>query len=354
MNGTSRDDLTARWMSSPRLTKGILVSLFHMFYKFEGCRAISLDFTRHDHTTFSSFFRRLAHELQLLFFFSRKPAMDHESPWQHLLEASLPPPAPEFEAYNGKCISSIYPQRFISFHLCFRKPIDPFQLEYLDLGGAPYSSLTEFETDQKARGIQQAFNYFSAARPGSSHQSSNITDTDKKGQDLEATKDQVAKKRKIDRAYRERCKRNKIETERNLDLRRKENDRLKGENAFFKTEAVRTRQTLQSQEQEMKRVRKTIVLLEEKRDKQNTVVEVLSKRLAGANDTDLQRENTQLKNKILLLMSQVNDQNSLDKLQLQEKNAQLEHDKSSLEVIVQALCEMINNEKGHEETVHLE
>ena len=47
-------------------------------------------------------------------------------------------------------------------------------------------------------------------------------------------------------------------------------------------------------------------------------------------------------------MSQVNDQNSLDKLQLQEKNAQLEHDKSSLEVIVQALCEKISNEKGHE------
>ncbi|KAJ6945890.1 hypothetical protein NC651_000841 [Populus alba x Populus x berolinensis] len=256
--------------------------------------------------------RRLAHELQLLFFFSRKPAMDHESPWQHLLEASLPPPASEFEAYN------------------------------------------EFETDQKARGIQQAFDYFSAARSGSSHQSSNITDTDKKGQDLEATKDQVAKKRKNDRAYRERCKRNKIETERNLDLLRKENDRLQGENAFFKTEAVRTRQAQQSQEQEMKRLRKTIVLLKEKRNKQNTIVEVLSKQIAGANDTDLQRENTQLKNKILLLMSQVNDQNSLDKLQLQEKNAQLEHDKSSLEVIVQGLCEMINNEKGHEETVHLE
>ncbi|KAI5601095.1 hypothetical protein BDE02_01G068700 [Populus trichocarpa] len=98
----------------------------------------------------------------------------------------------------------------------------------------------------------------------------------------------------------------------------------------------------------MKRLRKTIVLLKEKHDKQNTVVEVLSKRLAGANDTDLQRENTQLKSKILLLMSQVNDQNNLDKLQLQEKNAQLEHDKSSLEVIVQALCEKINNEKGHE------
>lgn len=206
----------------------------------------------------------------------------------------------------------------------------------------------EFETDQKARGNQQAFNYFLAAGPGSPHQSSNITDTDKKGQDLKATKDQVAKKRKTDKAYRERCKRNKIETERNLDLLRKENDRLKGENASFKTEAVRTRQTLQSQEQEMKRLRKTIVLLKEKHDKQNTVVEVLSKRLAGANDTDLQRENTQLKNKIALLRSQVNDQNNLDKLQLQEKNAQLEHDKSSLEVIVQALCEKINNEKGHE------
>jgi hypothetical protein len=70
--------------------------------------------------------------------------------------------------------------------------------------------LTEFETDQKASVNQQAFNYFLAARPGSPHQSSNITDTDKKGQDLEATKNQVAKKRKIDKAYRERCKVNII------------------------------------------------------------------------------------------------------------------------------------------------
>jgi len=77
-------------------------------------------------------------------------------------------------------------------------------------GGAPYSSLTGVETDQKARGSQLAFDYCSAARPGSSHQSSNITDTDKKGQDLETIKAQIAKKRKIDRAYRERCKVNTI------------------------------------------------------------------------------------------------------------------------------------------------
>jgi hypothetical protein len=64
--------------------------------------------------TVRQFFSRLAHELQLLFFFSRKPAMDYESPWQNLLEASLAVPAPEFEAYEGKCISSIYPQE-ISF-----------------------------------------------------------------------------------------------------------------------------------------------------------------------------------------------------------------------------------------------
>ncbi|KAI9401074.1 hypothetical protein POPTR_001G077040v4 [Populus trichocarpa] len=284
-----------------------------MFYEFEGCRAISLDFARHDQTNFSSVSlnkptpsRQIFEKLASCLLLQRKPAMDYESPWQNLFEASLALPAHEFEVYE------------------------------------------EFETDQKARVNQQACNYFLAAGPASPHQSSNITDTDKKGQGLEATKDQVAKKRKIDKAYRERCKRNKIETERNLDLLRKENDRLKGENASFKTEAVRTRQTLQYQEQEMKRLRKTIVLLKEKHDKQNTVVEVLSKRLAGANDTDLQRENTQLKNKIALLRSQVNDQNNLDKLQLQEKNAQLEHDKSSLEVIVQALCEKINNEKGHE------
>jgi hypothetical protein len=61
--------------------------------------------------------------------------MDYESSWNlfELEEASLALPPPEFEAYKGKYISSIYPQRFISFHLCFRKPIDPFQLEYLDL-----------------------------------------------------------------------------------------------------------------------------------------------------------------------------------------------------------------------------
>ena len=43
--------------------------------------------------------------------------MDYESPWQNLFfEASLAVPAPEFEAYEGKCISSIYPQEiyFIS------------------------------------------------------------------------------------------------------------------------------------------------------------------------------------------------------------------------------------------------
>uniref|UniRef100_A0A2K1R4V0 BZIP domain-containing protein n=2 Tax=Populus trichocarpa TaxID=3694 RepID=A0A2K1R4V0_POPTR len=211
-----------------------------MFYEFEGCRAISLDFARHDQTNFSSVSlnkptpsRQIFEKLASCLLLQRKPAMDYESPWQNLFEASLALPAHEFEVYE------------------------------------------EFETDQKARVNQQACNYFLAAGPASPHQSSNITDTDKKGQGLEATKDQVAKKRKIDKAYRERCK-------------------------------------------------------------------------AGANDTDLQRENTQLKNKIALLRSQVNDQNNLDKLQLQEKNAQLEHDKSSLEVIVQALCEKINNEKGHE------
>lgn len=50
----TRDDLTARWMSSPRLTNVVLVSLFHMFYEFDGCRAISLDFARHDQPNFSS------------------------------------------------------------------------------------------------------------------------------------------------------------------------------------------------------------------------------------------------------------------------------------------------------------
>ncbi|KAF9689109.1 hypothetical protein SADUNF_Sadunf01G0057500 [Salix dunnii] len=238
-----------------------------------------------------------------------KQTMDYESPWQEFLEASLPPPdllpPPEFEAYKA------------------------------------------VETDQKAWRNQQAFNHFYAARPGSSR-SSNITEIDKKGEEKETTRDQVAKKRMSDRAYRERCKKIKMETESNLELLSKENDRLKGENASFKTEAARTGKTLQSQEQEMKQLRKTIVLLKQRHDKQNTLVQVLSERLAGANDADFQRESTQLKSNIVLLRSQVNDRNILDKLQLQEENAQLEREKSLLEVIVQALCEKISNEKGHE------
>ncbi|KAB5573345.1 hypothetical protein DKX38_000539 [Salix brachista] len=243
--------------------------------------------------------------------------MDYESLLQELLEASLalpvPLPPPEFEVYKG----------------------------------ALYSSSTEDESDQKAWRNHQAFNHISAARPGSSR-SSNIAETDKKGQEMEAAIDQVARKRMNDRTYRERCKKNKMETERNLELLSKENDRLKGENASFKTEAVRTGKTLQSQEQEMKQLRETIVLLKQRHDKQSTLVEVLSERLAGAKDGDLQRENTQLKSSIALLRSQVNDRNNLDKLQLQEKNAQLEHEKRSLEMIVQALCEKISNEKGPE------
>ncbi|KAF9689106.1 hypothetical protein SADUNF_Sadunf01G0057200 [Salix dunnii] len=130
-----------------------------------------------------------------------------------------------------------------------------------------------------------------------------------------------------------------METQRNLELLSKENDRLKGENASFKAEEKLSN---------MKQLRKTIVLLKQRHDKQNTLVEVLSERLAGAKDAGLQRENTQLKSNIAPLRSHVNDRNNLDKLQLQEKDAQLEHEKSLLEMMVQALCEKISNEKGHE------
>ncbi|KAJ6702015.1 hypothetical protein OIU74_013221 [Salix koriyanagi] len=179
-----------------------------------------------------------------------------------------------------------------------------------------------------------------------------ISETDKKGQEMEAAKDKVARKRMIDRAYRERCKKNKMETERNVELLSKENDRLKGENATFKVEAVRTGKTLQSQEQEMKQLREKIVLLKQRHDEQYNFVEVLSERLAGAKDADLQRENTELKSSLALLWSQVNDRNNLDKLQLQEKDAHLEHKKRSLEMIVQALCEKISSEKGADEGDH--
>ncbi|XP_011026672.1 PREDICTED: puff II/9-2 protein-like isoform X1 [Populus euphratica] len=174
----------------------------------------------------------------------------------------------------------------------------------------------------------------------------NTTDTNRKRKVSGATRDAAAeKKRLIDKAYRERCKEMKKKTETKLDALTKENDGLRRENSNLKNEGMLLLQTLQRQKDGMKQLEKEFGQIKSQLHRQNTVVEVLSKRLGGSDDKDLQLENAQLKHNINLLTRKINNPESLSVIQLRAKIALLENEKHSLQVIVDALCEKINNEK---------
>ncbi|KAJ6962037.1 hypothetical protein NC652_000869 [Populus alba x Populus x berolinensis] len=174
----------------------------------------------------------------------------------------------------------------------------------------------------------------------------NTTDTDRKRKGSGASRDEAAeKKRQVDKAYRERCKELKKKTETKLDALTKENDGLRRENNYLKNEGTQLVQTLQHQKDGMKQLEKEFGHIKSQLHRQNTVVEVLSKRLGGSDDKDLQRENAELKHDINLLTRKINNPESLSVIQLRAKIALLENEKNSLQVTVDALCEKINNEK---------
>ncbi|KAL3599714.1 hypothetical protein D5086_007632 [Populus alba] len=153
------------------------------------------------------------------------------------------------------------------------------------------------------------------------------------------------KKRAIDRAYRLRCRELKMNTMNKLDELTIENDRLRRENDSLKKEEVLLLQTLQRQKDEMKQLEKEFGQLKGQLNSQNTVVEVLLKQLTGSNYEDPQRENTQLKHDINLLTKRIDNQENMNVTQLQAKIEQLENEKHSLQVIIDALCEKITKDK---------
>jgi peptidoglycan hydrolase CwlO-like protein len=65
----------------------------------------------------------------------------------------------------------------------------------------------------------------------------------------------------------------------------------------------------------------------------------------GSNYKDLQRENTQLKHDINLLTKRINNPENMNVIHLRAKIEQLENEKHSLQVIIDALCEKINKDK---------
>ncbi|KAJ6712821.1 hypothetical protein OIU79_008923 [Salix purpurea] len=214
------------------------------------------------------------------------------------------------------------------------------------------SSLWEKNLWQELLDIEQ----FSApvfAEPGPSVTSAelasnpfqNTNETNRKRKVSGATRDAAAeKKRLVDKEYRKRCKEMKMKMEKKLDALTVENDRLRGENIYLKNQETQLAQTLQRQKDEMKKLEKEFVQLKGQLHKQNTVLEVLPKLLGGSNE-DLHRENAQLKRGIDQLTRQINNPECLNAIQLRAKIARMENEKHSLQVIIDALCEKINNDK---------
>jgi predicted nuclease with TOPRIM domain len=73
----------------------------------------------------------------------------------------------------------------------------------------------------------------------------------------------------------------KKKTETKLDALTKENDGLRRENNYLKNEGTQLVQTLQHQKDGMKQLEKEFGQLKSQLHRQNTVVEVLSKRLVS-------------------------------------------------------------------------
>ncbi|XP_011022329.1 PREDICTED: uncharacterized protein LOC105124144 isoform X2 [Populus euphratica] len=154
------------------------------------------------------------------------------------------------------------------------------------------------------------------------------------------------RKKAADRAYRLRCKFKKIKNEEDLCALTEENNRLDRENKHLKNEEVRLKEVVQTQNELMKQLQGNFCLLKSQLDKQNIVVEVLSKQLAMCRDIDRQLEIERLKCENDLLTKRINNRDSLNIIQLEAKNTKLEQEKRSFQLIIDALCLKINKDSN--------
>ncbi|KAG5228097.1 rho-associated protein [Salix suchowensis] len=160
------------------------------------------------------------------------------------------------------------------------------------------------------------------------------------------------KKREADRAYRRRCKEEKMKTEQNLSVLTEENKRLKRENDYLKGELeVKQQKMVQSGKDEMiTLLPNELDQLKAQRQSQNVVVEVLLQQVASIeNIKDLQCENKRLKLEMDLLIKKNNSNGDyLNLIQLQARNIKLEQEKNDLHLIIDALCAKINKDNDLE------
>ncbi|KAG5249552.1 coiled-coil domain-containing protein [Salix suchowensis] len=149
----------------------------------------------------------------------------------------------------------------------------------------------------------------------------------------------------LDKAYRERCKELKMNTEIKMDELAKENDRLRRENDSLKKEQGQLVQTLQHQKDEMTQPEKEFGKLQDHLNSRNMVVELLLKQSTGSNNKDLQLENAQLKHYFNQLKREISNPENINVIQLEAEIEHLENKMHSMQVIIDALCEKIYDDQ---------
>ncbi|KAF9686044.1 hypothetical protein SADUNF_Sadunf03G0117400 [Salix dunnii] len=176
-------------------------------------------------------------------------------------------------------------------------------------------------------------------------ESSKTAPTKQKRKAPEAALDRDEKKRQVDKAYRLRCKEKKEKNEQDMVVLTEENNKLERENEQLKREGVKQSEMVRTQNEEMKELNRELLHLKHQLQIQNTVVDVLSSKVASGKDSmDLQHENRQLRLVKSLLIKKINNDDYSNLIQLQEKCIKLEQEKNTLQVIIDALCAKSNKD----------
>ncbi|XP_021298813.1 uncharacterized protein LOC110427581 isoform X2 [Herrania umbratica] len=145
--------------------------------------------------------------------------------------------------------------------------------------------------------------------------------------------EKAEKKRKIDQAYRERCKKTKTQMIRDLKTFGEENEHLRMENKTLKEDNASMTQMLQSQTKELLQHKNRLDQLKFENEKQNALVQVLSDLVVNSN---LSHENQKLKDENAQLRQMV--KLSGEPLKLVQENGKLQHENMLLKVQIDALC----------------
>ncbi|XP_039007686.1 uncharacterized protein LOC120135482 [Hibiscus syriacus] len=144
--------------------------------------------------------------------------------------------------------------------------------------------------------------------------------------------ERAMRKRRIDQAYRERCRNLKTEMQSNMENLKGENDSLKIENESLKEANSLMNQTLRDQEYEIEKLRSDFVQIKREYEQQNVLVQTLSGLLADP----MRLENEKLKDENASLRKNADLNSNLP--QLAEDNAKLRIENKVLKVQNDALC----------------